>query len=218
MKTEIRRHSEQAPWTYRALDARQREIARAVREGGEGVLLLSEVAPVITRGRRAPDADLRLTPEEFAERGIEIYEVGRGGFATYHGPGQWVLFVVESLERLTGDRRGVRRAVEGLLAVARDAVREWQPASEIRHGCELGVWSPAGKLSALGIEIEQGVLLHGIAVNGICVAPAFEGLRPCGLDAPVAYALADVSDSDRAKAFERLGERLLDRARHEFNL
>src|SRR4051812_3137340 len=104
--TELRRHTPTSPWTYASLDQRQRQIAEEVRSGHPGSLLLSEVAPVITLGRRTPPDDV---PKHFAhsERGIDLFQADRGGLATYHGPGQWVLFPVDHLERLTGDRRGV---------------------------------------------------------------------------------------------------------------
>jgi lipoate-protein ligase B len=216
MRVEVRRHTTQTPWTYALLDQRQREIAREVREGAPGAILLSEVAPVITVGRRTPDSDLT----GFA--GTEILRIDRGGFATYHGPGQWVLFVVDRLEALTGDSRGVRRAVEGLLGVALDAGREHAPEAEIRDGCDLGVWSRVGKFAAVGVHIENRVLLHGLAVNAYPTPSSFLGLRPCGLDKPVSYLLESRIQSGSAPTaeldarFERLAESLVEAARRRF--
>jgi lipoate-protein ligase B len=191
--TELRR----LPWTYAELDRRQREIAARVREGGEGALLLSEVAPVITMGRRAGDGELRADREWLAARGISVYPTKRGGLATYHGPGQWVVFAVDSLERLTGDRRGVRKAVEGLLVAAREVGERRLGRAEIREGCELGVWGPGGKFAAVGVHVEQGVLQHGLAINGFRTATSFVGLRPCGLDdAPVGFLLEGEGEFD----------------------
>src|SRR4051812_170156 len=87
---EFRRHQPGvAPWTYELLDHRQRHIAQRARDGGQGALLLNELAPVITRGRRAPASDITATPEALASAGVVLYEADRGGLATYHGPGQW---------------------------------------------------------------------------------------------------------------------------------
>jgi lipoyl(octanoyl) transferase len=187
---EIRRHSPGgAAWTYEILDRRQREIAEHVRAGEQGAVLLNEVAPVITRGRRAPSSDLIASPETLERAGIQLYEVNRGGLVTYHGPGQWVLFAVDRLEKLTGDPRGVRKAVEKLLAIAGQVGRQFDPSTHIREGAELGVWTDRGKFAAVGIHIERGVLMHGLAVNGLRTASSFYGLRPCGLDAPVDFLL-----------------------------
>lgn len=191
MNLEVRRHTPQTPWTYAQLDRRQREIAERVRQGGEGALLLSEVAPVITMGRRTETSAFIQSPEQLDARGIKRLPVDRGGLATYHGPGQWVLFAVDRLDRLTGDPRGVRRAVTSLLAIAEEAGRQFTPEheAEIREGAELGVWSRAGKFAAVGVHVSQGVLLHGLSVNGFATPESFLGIRPCGLDAPVSFLL-----------------------------
>jgi lipoate-protein ligase B len=204
IETQFFRHSAKTPWLYSDADRLQREIAERARAEQPGALLVFEPAPVITLGRRADTRiELRATEEELAARGIEVHRVDRGGLATYHGPGQWVAFPVDRLERLTGDRRGVRRAVEGLLDALLETARAYEPRAEIRAGCELGVWGPKGKLGAVGIHIERGVLLHGVALNGYRATEAsFYGLRPCGLDAPVGYLLENDAE------FLKLGELL----------
>jgi len=213
IEVEVHRHSPEAPWTYAQLDRRQRELAARVRAGARGALLLSELAPVITIGRRTPASDLLVPP-----RDVAIVRTDRGGLATYHGPGQWVLFAVDRLEILTGDRRGVRQAVEGLLEAAAEVGRiYWGGPGEVRvgRGIETGVWCPRGKFAALGVHVEEQVLLHGIAVNGFRTETSFMGLRPCGLDAPVAFLLeagdaaGKLSSESRSAGFEELGQRLV---------
>jgi lipoate-protein ligase B len=214
---EIRRHlaDDQTPWSYAELELRQRELARAVLAGDHGALLLSEVAPVITRGRRAPITDITLAEDVLERVGISLLDVDRGGLATYHGPGQWVLFPVDRLEVLTGDRRGVRKAVEGLLEVACQVGKLYDPSAEIRSGAEMGVWTRRGKFAAVGVHISQGVLQHGLSVNGLRTTTSFYGLRPCGLDAPVDFLLeSSVSDAavrtDSDLRFEMLGRQLVE--------
>jgi lipoate-protein ligase B len=217
LAVEVRRHTAAQPWTYAMLDQRQREVAAQVRAGGPGAILLSEVAPVITLGRRAAVEELLLSRARLAELGVEVLPTDRGGLATYHGPGQWVLFVVDSLERLTGDRRGVRAAVEGLLAITRDVGARYDSSAEIREGCETGAWTRAGKFGAVGIHVENGVLQHGLAVNGYATPTSFVGLRPCGLDAPVSFLLAGTADSAREAAFQALGSHLSEAAQLKFS-
>lgn len=203
--TEIRRHQSSSPWTYSDLDQRQREIAEKVRAGCPGTLLLSEVAPVITHGKRTPSRDILLDRSELRQLGIAVHPTDRGGFATYHGPGQWVLFPVDSLEALTGDRRGVRRIVDLLLGIALRVGQLYAPDAHIRSGCEMGVWTSRGKFAAVGIHIEQGVLLHGLSVNGYRTSTSFTGLRPCGLDAPVDFLLNEPSEAE----FQEIGNLLM---------
>lgn len=221
---EIRRHRADRPWRYSDLDRRQEAVrAELLRNPARpGSLLLSEVAPVITLGRRArPEAELTAPAEHYSDRGIEILPTGRGGLATYHGPGQWVLFVVDRLERLTGDPRGVRRAVEGLLRIALTTCRDREPRAELRDGPRTGVWGPRGKLASVGVQVEDGVLLHGLCVNGYATAESFYGLRPCGLDAAPLQYLLDASPlgprrPEPEPEFTNLGEALLRAAAQEF--
>ena len=215
-RVEVRRDRAGQPWNYKLLDQRQREIALRAREGGGGGLLLSEVSPVITLGRRTPGGDLREQPEFFSRNGIAVHSTDRGGLATYHGPGQWVLFAVDRLEKLTGDRRGVRKAVRGLLEVALETGRIYEPRAEIREGSELGVWTPRGKFAAVGIHVENGILLHGLSVNGFRTASSFLGLRPCGLDLPVDFLLNVAPLAEQEAAFVLLGKRLQEAALKRF--
>ncbi len=197
------------------LDQRQREIAARARAGGPGALLISEVAPVITLGRRTQPDDLLFSSEELAQQGVETLQVDRGGLATSHGPGQWVLFAVDRLERLTGDPRGVRRAVEALLGIALRVGKRYAPDAEIREGPQMGVWTSRGKFASVGVHIEKGVLLHGLSVNGFKAPTSFSGLRPCGLDAPIDYLLeptVGTADGAKDRDFLILGDRLVEAA------
>ncbi len=204
LRIEFRRHQRNKPWTYANLDLRQRQLAEQVSAGEPGWLILSELAPVITLGRRTPPSDLGSI--DYTKLGIEIHRTDRGGLATSHGPGQWVVFPVEKLERLTGDPRGVRKAVCLLLQVALEVGRFYESAAEIRQGRELGVWTPRGKFASVGIHIKNGVLLHGLAVNGYRTPTSFVGLRPCGLDAPVDFLLSEANEEE----FLELGQRIID--------
>jgi len=207
MELELRRSEASRPWTYQLLDERQRQIASDLRSGARssGAMLLNEVAPVVTVGRRTPATDLLLDEGALAARGVALAQVDRGGLATYHGPGQWVLFPVERLEHLTGDRRGVRRAVEGLLDAMLEVSREYEPRAEIRAGLETGVWSPRGKLGSVGVHVERGVLLHGLALNAFRTSDSFAGIRPCGGEPRVDFLLERPNEQE----FATLGKRLI---------
>ena len=185
MNREIQTHSQEAggrSMSYRELDQLQRQIHSRILAGGAGALLLAEVNPVITCGRRTVDSDILLPEETLRTRGIDLFRTDRGGLATYHGPGQWILFPVERLEVLTGDSRGVRKAVEALLETALEVAQKFDPEAKIEWGDRTGVWSRTGKYASVGIHIERGVLLHGLALNVYRTPESFMGLRPCGLD------------------------------------
>ncbi len=186
------RTSAAAPWDYARLEACQRQIADRVRAGGEGALIFSELAPVITVGRRTLSSDLLRGPDDLL---IPRVEVARGGLATYHGPGQWVVFAVDRLDRLTGDARGVRKMVEALLDAAVAVGTRYRKRVWRGEGAELGAWSEHGKFAACGIQIQDRVVLHGVSLNGFRTRESFQGLRPCGLDRPVDFLLDAPSEA-----------------------
>ena len=205
-RIQIFRHQPpQLIWTYSTLDAHQRALAHQVRQGGPGALILSELAPVITLGRRADDTCFTAPQHALLEQGIEIHPSDRGGLATYHGPGQWVLFPVLRLEDLTGDARGVSQLVHRLLQIALRVGQFYLPTPQRREGIYQGVWGPQGKFASVGVHIQEGVVLHGLAINGFQTEQSFQGIRPCGLDAPVSYLL----DQPDEAQFIQLGQRIL---------
>lgn len=212
MQIEVRRSTSEQPWTYSLLDQRQRLIADDILQtGAEGTLLLSELNPVITLGRRTPATDLLLSPHHYESLGIEVYPTDRGGLATYHGPGQWVLFVVDRLDRLTGNSRGVKEAVCQLLQIAHQVARDYVEGVEVREGDELGVWGRTGKIASVGVHVSQGILLHGIAINAFATPTSFAGLRPCGLDRLPQFLFGETHTSKQTRdlTFQELGEKII---------
>lgn len=200
----VRRHQIHSPWTYADADRLQRERADqlAQHQTERGLLILSEFAPTITYGKRTSLNDFTVSKDQIAARGIDLYEVDRGGLATFHGSGQWVIFLVDRIERLARDSRRVSVAVRFLLERAAEVARKFCDRVEIREGEELGVWTDRGKCASVGVRVSRGVLLHGICLNGYRTEKSFYGITPCGLNKPVDFLL---SSSDEA-AFVALGE------------
>src|SRR5919107_1843807 len=98
----------------------QRRVARARITGAvpEDVLLLVEHPPVVTLGRSTKTCNLTSSPEFLASRGVELYEVERGGDVTFHGPGQLVGYPIVDLKRHKQDLHWYLRHVEEALIVA----------------------------------------------------------------------------------------------------
>lgn len=206
-ESQLRRHgSAQGAWTYEQADALQREHANRLRDDDSTspLLLISEFAPTITFGKRSPESDFLLGRDQISKNGIDLYAVDRGGLATYHGPGQWVVFYVDRVERVAGDSKKARAAVDFLLERALRVVKRYRKTAEIRSGDALGVWTDAGKVAAVGIRISKGVLLHGVSINGFRTDQSFYGIRPCGLDQPVDFLLK----SHDEEAFLKIGEEI----------
>ncbi len=160
---------------------RQLAAARAQQLVGDTLLLL-EHPPILTLGRAAKAENIIVPRQALAEAGIEVFETNRGGDVTYHGPGQWVGYLIFDLNP---DRRDVRRFVrnieEGLIrTVARfgiqaDRIPEWT-----------GVWvgekgKDAGKIAAIGVHISRWVTSHGFALNVAPNLAHFGLIVPCGI-------------------------------------
>jgi lipoyl(octanoyl) transferase len=142
---------------------------------GDRLFLLSH-PPVITYGPRTAAADLP------GELGIPAVAVDRGGFATYHGPGQLVGYLIVNV-RERGPADIVRWLENGLVAALGKlgfaAIRRDTPAG----GTSLvGVWTPDHrKIASIGMRIRHGVTSHGFALNVDPDMTAFDRFTVCGL-------------------------------------
>ncbi|XP_004482711.1 octanoyl-[acyl-carrier-protein]:protein N-octanoyltransferase LIPT2, mitochondrial [Dasypus novemcinctus] len=143
-----------------------------------GALLLSEPArPVYTVGLRGG-----LTPEEAARLrtlGAEVRSTGRGGLATFHGPGQLLCHPVLDLRRL-GLR--LRTHVAALEACAvRLCDLQGLQAARARPPPYTGVWLEDRKICAIGVRCGRHITTHGLALNCSTDLTWFEHIVPCGL-------------------------------------
>lgn len=164
-----------------ALELQERLRAARVRgEVGDRLLLLEHPA-VYTRGRRATPEELPLGADWYAERGIEIVDVRRGGKVTFHGPGQLVGYLVAG----TRDVLAVVRALErAMVAVARQDGIDARGRND--EGIEYtGVWVDDRKLGSIGLHLSRGVTTHGVGLNVVTDLTPFSWVVPCGLTAPM---------------------------------
>jgi lipoyl(octanoyl) transferase len=149
----------------------------AIRAGtaAETVWLL-EHPPLYTAGTSAEPGDL-LDPA-----GLPVYQAGRGGKFTWHGPGQRVAYVMLDLKRHGGDVRAfVCRLEDWMIAtLARFNIR-----GERRPG-RVGIWVDRGggredKIGAIGVRVRHWVTYHGASLNIDCDLTRFRGIVPCGI-------------------------------------
>ncbi len=152
-------------------DARKRDAA-------PDTLLLVEHPPVITLGRGANRANVLADEKARQRRGVELFETGRGGDVTYHGPGQLVGYPIINL---APDRQDVRRYVQDLQEVLVRTARDFGVAAEPRGGEFVGVWVGEQKLAAIGIRISRWVTMHGFAFNVTTDLSYFDLIVPCGI-------------------------------------
>jgi lipoate-protein ligase B len=141
-------------------------------------LLLLEHPHVVTLGSGADKAHVLAGPAERARRGIDLFETGRGGDVTYHGPGQLVGYPILDLKPDRKDLHGYLRDLEQVLinAAARLGV------SAKRVDGLTGVWTQTGKLGAIGVRVSSGwITSHGFALNVHTDLSYFETIVPCGI-------------------------------------
>ena len=158
----------------------QRELVEARRAGRvPDLLLLLQHPHVLTLGVRGDGgrSHVLATPERLAELGIELFETGRGGDVTYHGPGQVVGYPILDLRPDRCDvHRYVRDLEEVMIRVARD--------HGIRAGRVSGLtgtWVEAGKIGAIGVRISRWITSHGFAFNVNTDLDYFKLIVPCGV-------------------------------------
>jgi lipoate-protein ligase B len=156
----------------------QAALVRA-RKAGEvpDQLLLLEHPHVYTVGRHGGFAHILLNEDELAARGIEVFEVDRGGDVTYHGPGQLVGYPIVDLRRQGVDAHRYLRGLEESLI---RTLADYGVAAGRNPGLT-GVWLGNDKIAAIGVRISGGVTSHGFALNVNTDLAYFGHIIPCGL-------------------------------------
>jgi lipoyl(octanoyl) transferase len=148
------------------------------RRAGEcnDIVALLEHPHTYTLGRRSTPDEILYDAEQRRARGISLFEVNRGGRATYHGPGQIVGYPIVALGRRY-DVIGYLRSLEDALicALAEFGV---EGRRDSRH---TGVWVMDNKIAAIGVRITRSITMHGFALNVFTDLSMFEGIVPCGI-------------------------------------
>ncbi len=164
------------PIPYEEALAEMEHRAAAIRGGSAPELVwLLEHPPLYTAGTSAKREDL-VDPEKFP-----VYDAGRGGQYTYHGPGQRIAYVLLDLKKRGSD---IRAFVQDMEAWVIDVLAQYQIKGEIREG-RVGVWIQNGsredKIAAIGVRVRKWVSFHGISINVEPDLSHYEGIVPCGI-------------------------------------
>ncbi len=150
--------------------------AEEVRAGTAPELIwLLEHPPLYTAGTSADPAEL------FNTEGFPVYQAGRGGRYTYHGPGQRVGYVILDLDKRGRDVRAFVHALEGWVIDALAALG----VAAYRDPERIGIWvdheKGQAKIGAIGVRVRRWVTMHGFAVNLSPELSHFSGIVPCGI-------------------------------------
>ncbi len=178
----------------------ERQIA--IREdGARERIWLIEHPPLYTGGTSAD-------PAELLSRTFPVYDSGRGGRYTYHGPGQRVGYVMIDLAKRGKDVRCYVHSLEGWVIAA---LAEFGVTARRAEG-RIGIWcdnkqGQEAKIGAIGVRVRRWVTAHGFAVN---IAPDlghFGGIVPCGIAEYPVTSLADLGIDVNLAEFDAALER-----------
>ncbi len=178
----------------------QRSIARERISGviPQDVLLLVEHPPVVTLGRSSKEKHLVASRTFLESKGVELFEVERGGDVTFHGPGQLVGYPIIDLKRHRQDLHWYLRRLEQALI---DTLGEYGIPGERSTGYT-GVWTRGKKIASIGVHARDWVTWHGFALNVTTDLSYFDLIVPCGINGVVMTSMSRELGNERIAADE----------------
>jgi lipoyl(octanoyl) transferase len=186
------------PYPDALLEMEGRAAAIVQGTAGERVWLLQH-PPLYTAGTSAD-------PAELLDMRFPVFEAGRGGRYTYHGPGQRIGYVQINLGARGKDVRNFVHHLEGWVIAA---LGEFGVAARRADG-RIGIWTDApdgqeAKIGAIGVRVRRWVTLHGVSLNMDPNLEHFSGIVPCGLHGTKVTSLAALkAETDRSRVDEAL--------------
>ena len=188
---------------------------RIAGESHEDILLLVEHDPVVTLGRGTRAASLPLPRPELEGRGIQVFEVERGGDVTFHGPGQLVGYPVVDLRQHRQDLHWYLRQLEaGLITALADLGIAAGPNPGLT-----GVWTGGRKVASIGIHVKQWVTFHGFALNVSTDLSYFDLIVPCGIkDVTMTSVARELSRDDLVSLWEETRQAVITGVAEAFQL
>ena len=203
VRIEVRQDSTLVPYA-RALEEMTARNADVAEGTARELIWLLEHLPVYTAGTSADRSEL-LDPR------FEVFEAGRGGRYTYHGPGQRVGYVLLDLKHRARDVRGFVHALEGWVidTLGDFGVESWRSAGRV------GIWThdrdgSEAKIGAIGVRIRRWVTMHGFSVNLAPDLSHFGGIVPCGIGDFGVTSLKDMGLDVGAEEWDRALLRRMD--------
>ena len=138
-------------------------------------MLILQHPHTYTIGRRGTREDVLLGDEELKGICAAVYDVDRGGEATYHGPGQLVAYPIVNIRPWGGPLKFVRSLEQVMI----NTLADYGVRASIREGCT-GVWAGEDKIGAIGLKVSRGIASHGISLNVNVDLDYYRHVIPCG--------------------------------------
>ncbi len=175
---------------YGPMLALQRRRHHEVLDGeSDDTLFLLEHEPVITLGRNSDAGHVLASRDRLAAEGVELFETGRGGDVTFHGPGQVVGYPILHLrERERDVKRFVTCLEEIMIRVAGDF-----GVQAGRIDGQRGIFAGDAKIGAVGVRIAHWTTMHGFTLNVSAGIAGFALIVPCGLHGRAVTSLSEVA-------------------------
>ena len=188
-----------------ALDFMERRVADIDRGEADECIWMLEHPSLYTAGTSADSTDL-VDPDRFP-----VYDAGRGGQYTYHGPGQRVVYFMLNLKKRGQD---VRNFVYNLEEVLIQTLAAFGIAGERREG-RIGVWvvrhdGREDKVAAIGVRVRRWISYHGIAINVAPDLSHFSGIVPCGISEHGVTSLEDLGVTTTLKEVDTVLRKKID--------
>ena len=143
----------------------------------DGVLLLLEHKHVLTMGIRTNYKNLLVTEQFLKEKGVELFEIDRGGDITYHGPGQIIGYFIMKIKKLN---LRLSDYMHNLEKVVIDTLSIYDLKAYQREDYP-GVWVDGTKICAIGVRAKKYITYHGLALNVKTDKSFFNLINPCGI-------------------------------------
>src|SRR5262249_6143979 len=160
-----------------ALTLQEHAVESLGNQQGNEQLILLEHRSVLTLGRGADAGNILADSTQLESSHIQVFETGRGGDVTYHGPGQLVGYPIVNLKP---DRCDVHRYVRDLEEVLIRTIAHYGVSGQRVKGLT-GVWVGNEKIAAIGVRIARWITSHGFALNVNTDLDYFRMIVPCGI-------------------------------------
>jgi lipoyl(octanoyl) transferase len=143
----------------------------------DDILLILEHPPTVTLGKFGKTQNVLVDEQEMSRRGVTLFKSDRGGDATFHCPGQLILYPIMNLRARGGE---LRRYLHELEEVALRTLKEYG-INAVRWSEHPGIWMDGKQIGAIGLRISRSISMHGLALNVSPDLSAFDIINLCGL-------------------------------------
>lgn len=162
----------------------------------EDILLLVEHPPTITIGRHGNQSNILFSKDWLEKNGVAVYQIGRGGDVTYHGPGQLVGYPIWDIRNYA---KGVKDFIYSIEEVFIHMLQQDFSIVARHDEAYTGVWVGDKKITAIGFQINRFISMHGFAFNINTNLSHFNWINPCGILDKGVTSLQEITQHEQSR-------------------